>query len=194
MAAGGIDGRTARSVRTKAAIVDACLALVAAGDLRPTAPRVAEKAGVSVRSVFQHFADLESLFATVGDEALRRFRARAMDVDPDLPLDERVAAAVEQRSALLEDLTPLRRSVAVNATDSPSAIERMRLAHSVFRVEVSRVFANELDGDSVLLDAVDGVMSWPLWDQLRTLIGLEQPDARVVLERIVLSLLRPGAE
>ena len=181
-------------MRTRASIVDACLALVAAGDLRPTAPRVAEKAGVSVRSVFQHFADLESLFATVGDEALRRFRARGLDVEVGLPLEERVTVVVEQRTALLEDLTPLRRSVAVNAADSPSAIERMRLAHAVFRSEVTTVFAAELGDDTQLLDAVDGVLSWPLWDQLRTLVGLEPPEARLVIERIVLSLLKPCAE
>src|SRR5262245_42069407 len=83
---GGIDGRTARSMRTKAAIVDACLALVDAGDLRPTAPRVAEKAGVSVRSVFQHFADLDSLFAAVGDEAVSRLKNRGLHLDPDEPV------------------------------------------------------------------------------------------------------------
>ena len=62
-----IDGRTARSQRTRSAIVAACIELVEEGDLRPTAPRVAERAGVSVRSVFQHFDDLEGLFAAVGD-------------------------------------------------------------------------------------------------------------------------------
>ena len=44
------DGRTLRSLRTREAIVDATIALLEQGDLRPTAPRVADQAGVSVRS------------------------------------------------------------------------------------------------------------------------------------------------
>ncbi|HEY0938137.1 MAG TPA: hypothetical protein VGD91_30885, partial [Trebonia sp.] len=51
------DGRAARSHRSRRAIVEALRALHAEGDLRPTAPRVAERAGVSVRTVWQQFAD-----------------------------------------------------------------------------------------------------------------------------------------
>jgi hypothetical protein len=52
------DGRVARSHRSRRAIVDAMRALHAEGDLRPTAPRVAERAGVSLRTVWQQFADM----------------------------------------------------------------------------------------------------------------------------------------
>src|ERR1043165_6133853 len=58
-----VDGRTARAQRTRAAVVDALLQLINEGDLRPTAPRIAERAKVSLRSVFQHFTDLEALYA-----------------------------------------------------------------------------------------------------------------------------------
>ena len=36
-------------------------ALHAEGDLRPTAPRIAERAGVSLRTVWQQFTDMETL-------------------------------------------------------------------------------------------------------------------------------------
>jgi hypothetical protein len=44
------------------AVVDALLGLIESGDLWPTAPRASRRAGVSLRSVFQHFTDL-ALFA-----------------------------------------------------------------------------------------------------------------------------------
>ena len=53
-----IDGRLARSARTRHAVVDALLDLLGEGDLRPTAARIAERAGVSLRIVFHHFEDL----------------------------------------------------------------------------------------------------------------------------------------
>ena len=44
-----VDGRTARSERTRTAIVDAHLQLIREGDLRPTAEKIAKQAGVSLR-------------------------------------------------------------------------------------------------------------------------------------------------
>ena len=58
-----VDGRTARSERTRNAIVDAHLRLIHEGDLRPTAERIAKQAGVSLRALWSHFSDLEALFA-----------------------------------------------------------------------------------------------------------------------------------
>jgi AcrR family transcriptional regulator len=68
------DGRVARSYRSRRAIIDAMRALHAEGDLRPTAPRVAERAGVSLRTVWQQFADTETLLVEANrrdDEILR---------------------------------------------------------------------------------------------------------------------------
>src|SRR6476659_8184485 len=92
------DGRTARAVRTRDAIVDACIALGEAGDLRPTAPRIAEHAGVSVRSVFQHFDDLETLFSAVGARVVQRIGPLYTPIDVSRPLSERLDSMVEQRA------------------------------------------------------------------------------------------------
>src|SRR3954449_8546924 len=110
-----IDGRTARALRTREAIVDASIALVDEGDLRPTAPRIAERAKVSVRSVFQHFDDLEGLYAAVGDRLVERLSYVGMSVSTDLPVDARVAEVVRHRSSLLEAITPIRRAATVHA-------------------------------------------------------------------------------
>ena len=56
------DGRTVRAERTRQALVDALLGLLDAGVLSPTAAAIAQRAGVSERSLFQHFPDREALF------------------------------------------------------------------------------------------------------------------------------------
>ena len=71
-AAEKIDGRTARARRTREAIVDATLALLDAGNLRPSADEIAERAGVSPRSIFQHFGDRETLQRAVGARQTER--------------------------------------------------------------------------------------------------------------------------
>ena len=52
--------------------MDALLELLDEGDVRPTAERIAERAGVSERSVFQHFADREALFQAVAARQYER--------------------------------------------------------------------------------------------------------------------------
>jgi AcrR family transcriptional regulator len=194
-----VDGRTARALRTKEAIVDAAIALVEEGDVRPTAPRIAERALVSVRSVFQHFDDLESLYAAVADRLLVRVAGLVSDVDPSAPLADRIEGFVAQRSRLLEAISPIRRAANVHAPFSPEITERLRAGHEFFTAEVERAFGPELDAlagadgeRAELLDALSMVASWPSWETLRTLDGLNQARARRVMERSLAALLAPG--
>src|SRR3989442_631472 len=105
----GVDGRTARAHRTRRAVVDALLALIEEGDVRPTAPRIAERAGVSLRSIFQHYTDLETLFAELTNRQLERLGEVARRLPRDGPFEERLDAFVTQRAKVLELLTPVRR-------------------------------------------------------------------------------------
>jgi AcrR family transcriptional regulator len=54
-----VDGRRARSERSKQAIIEASLALMEEGNLIPTAQQISNRAGVGMRSFFRHFEDME---------------------------------------------------------------------------------------------------------------------------------------
>jgi len=106
-----IDGRSARALRTREAIVDACVSLIEDGELRPTAPRVAERAGVSVRSVFQHFADLPALHSAVlaaRQRDLPRFIRKTGFFESDCGsgrISRRVAKELDHRVSLFQVFT-----------------------------------------------------------------------------------------
>jgi TetR/AcrR family transcriptional regulator of autoinduction and epiphytic fitness len=55
------DGRVLRGERNREAIVEALLELYQEGDPQPPARAIAERAGVSLRTVFQHFNDMDTL-------------------------------------------------------------------------------------------------------------------------------------
>lgn len=189
-----VDGRTARAVRTREAIVDACIALVSNGDLRPTAPRIAERAGVSVRSVFQHFDDLESLYAMVAERSVGRIAQLIVPVDPELPFEERLATFMAQRCALLEALTPIRRAANVHAPFSKEITKRLQAGHDFLRAEAGQVFASELAAvdageREVLLDMLDTMLSWSSWESLRTLNARSAEQAADVLTRLARAAL-----
>jgi TetR/AcrR family transcriptional regulator, regulator of autoinduction and epiphytic fitness len=184
-----LDGHTARAVRTRAAIVEACIELIDEGDLRPTAPRIAERASVSVRSVFQHFADLDTLFVAVGGRVVERSQHLVGPIDPELPLAERVDALVTQRTRLLEELTPIRRSAMVHQADSPEIGRMFGEAHELGRTQVKGVFQHELasleDGRRQLIDAIDVALSWSTWEVLRMANGRSIDEARAVVQQMV---------
>src|ERR1044072_1686338 len=60
-------GRTRRAAETRRKIIEAAKAMIEETSEAPTVVGVARRADVSVRSVFQHFGDVESLFVTVVD-------------------------------------------------------------------------------------------------------------------------------
>jgi len=191
-----VDGRTARAVRTRDAIVDACIALVDGGDLRPTAPRIAEEAGVSVRSVFQHFDDLETLFAAVGERVVLRLSRLIVPIDPSLALEDRITSLVSQRANLLEVVTPIRRAASAHSVGSAEIGRMFQAGHCFLRQQVSAVFAPELErageGAGVLLDSLDVVLAWSTWETLRLLEGRSEDEARLVQEWLVRAALHAG--
>lgn len=191
--AGQVDGRTLRSLRTREAIVDATIELLEAGDLRPTAPRVAERAAVSVRSVFQHFDDLETLHAAVAERLATRLVGLVLPVSPELPLADRLARFVHQRSVLLEAVTPIRRAADVHGPFSTEITARLRDGQAFLRAELERTFAPELaaagDDRAELLDALDACLSWATWDTIRAGMGRDRERAERLLCRLATAVL-----
>ena len=186
------DGRTLRSLRTREAIVDATIGLLEDGDLRPTAPRVAERASVSVRSVFQHFDDLESLHAAVAERLVDRVAALVPPIDPQGPLDERLDRFVRQRCLLLEAVTPIRRAADVHGPFSTEITARLRDGQAFLRAELGHTFGPELVAGSLAvdrLDALDMVLSWATWTGLRSGLGRSPEEAARVLRSMAAAVL-----
>ena len=104
------DGRVTRGQRNREAIIDALLACYEAGTLRPSVHEVAARAGVSARSVHNHFADVEALRAEVAQRQWERIRARCSARDRRDPSPTGSHELVDQRAAVFEAVTPVRRA------------------------------------------------------------------------------------
>ena len=192
-----VDGRTARARRTREAVVEALLTLYAAGDLSPTAQRVADEAGVALRTVYGHFTDMETLWAEAGQRELVRLSRLAQPIPTGLPLEERIERFCAQRAAVLEALLPVMRAARLREPFSPQLLANKRLFVEVGDREVARVFGTELAGldradRSRLLDALYLAASGPAWEALRGDRGLAVPVAAQVLRRTVTALLVPA--
>ena len=188
------DGRLLRSVRTRTAVIDALLALHEDGELSPTALRVADRAGVALRTVYGHFADMEALYAESGEREMARLALVATPVPPDLPYDERVAAFAAGRARVLEWLLPVMRAAALREHTSPSLLANRQRFVARGDAEVAQVFARELSAlapgqRSDVLHAVHQVAGGPAWVALRMDRELSPQQAGTLLVRTLVPVL-----
>jgi TetR/AcrR family transcriptional regulator, regulator of autoinduction and epiphytic fitness len=188
-----VDGRTARSERTRNAIVDAHLQLISGGDLRPTADRIAKTAGVSLRALWSHFADMEALFTASGKRVLEIRDAAHRPISPDLPLAERIDAFCRQRARLLEQIGPTAKAAAIKEPFSETLRRYRRMHVKRVRDELTTLFAAEVNGNDELLDALTAVSMWPTWSTWRENMDLSVPAARSALALTITSLLANAA-
>lgn len=191
-----MDGRRARGVRTRAAIIDALLELVGTGDLAPTAQRIADRAGVSVRSVYQHFDDVEGLFKEAAARARALATEQAPRIDARLSVSERIDALVCARSTVLEEMLPFGRASRLVEASSQDLRDARHDLDQANRKELQRVFAPELrplsgTARTRAVKTLDLLTSWSAWDQLRgsgTSVKSAQQVMRAGLESVLRSL------
>lgn len=180
------DGRAARSYRTRRAIIDAMRELHAEGDLRPTAPRIAERAGVSLRTVWQQFADREELLAEAVRRDLEILLSLVRKIEPDQPLMARIGSFVGQRTSILEEMTPSWRAARIQEPFSGLLSGNKARMISRARAELEKVFGPELDRLSgqereQLVDALHVISIWEFWESLRTDLRLGPRQAQGVI-------------
>src|SRR3954452_20572444 len=165
------------------------LALLDEGDMRPTAGRIAARAGVSERTLFQPFSDRESLFPGAEPAQAERIGPRIEAVPAgEAPVDERVQAFVAQRARVLERVTPVRRAALLLEPSSDTIAGWLRAVRDGAAVEVAGVFAPELEGRSradrdQLLAALVTAAAWPAWESLRAHQGLSPGRAEAAMRR-----------
>ncbi len=191
---GRTDGRSARSERTQAAVVDALLALTDEGDLRPTAARIALRAGVSLRTVFQHFQDMDLLYAIAAERQYQRMSSLLAPPPAEGSLDARIEAFVAHRARLLEAITPVRRAALLSEPFSDVLATRLQATRLRAQRDVERAFATELRalaaGDRrEVVAALTLATAWPAWESLRAHQRLGVRQARGVMARMLRALL-----
>jgi AcrR family transcriptional regulator len=188
------DGRAARAARTRDAVIDAFLELIDAGESQPTARSIAARAGVSLRSVYVRFQDLDAVIVS----AAQRQWERVLEITEPLPTSgpraARLDAFVVQRCRVLELIAPVRRAAESQEAGSPALQSLLSWARQAARDEIARVFAIELDAlpraeRTRLLDALDVAAGTATWEALRRHRGRAASTSRRVVAEMLGALL-----
>jgi len=196
------DGREARAERTKKLVADALIDLIEEGDLRPTSKAIAERAGVSERTIFQHFADLETLFDVSARRLGERIVQKRVYIPDQGPFEARLKAHLDEMIYLAQAMTPVRQASRLHEPFSPVLRKALRTWRDELRNGIDRVYGSELsvfspERRTEAVEALALLATWSSWDNMLRNSCLEPERARSVIEfgfRAVLGQPQPSPE
>ncbi|MGN6795242.1 MAG: hypothetical protein ACTHJW_22875 [Streptosporangiaceae bacterium] len=155
-----VDGRTARKDRNMVAVLDAVLELFIKGDLIPSPEAIAQRSGVSLRSVYRYLAASRDLVHAAIERHLERVGPLfALDQVGEGPFATRVEDFVAARLRLYQAIAPMARAAQartrMRATPASQIIrESLNARRGLLRVQLSRHFAAELATFGPRADAI----------------------------------------
>ena len=189
------DGRNLRRLHSHDRAVDAVLDLIGEGISSPTAQQIAERSGISIRTVFRLTGDVESLHAAAVNRQAERTAPLYVTLHSEGLLGDRIGALVENRATIFEAIAPVRRVAERLAPRSEPIARGLAQSHRLLRTQVTATFDTELsplanEQRRDVLNGADVASSWETWDQLRRVKGLSRQESERVVRRLLEGVLR----
>ncbi|MEN9718599.1 MAG: hypothetical protein RIQ99_1477 [Pseudomonadota bacterium] len=183
------DGRRARSRSSRTRIVEALLDLVGKGEVAPSAARVAEVAGVGLRSVFRHFADMDALYSAMG----ATIEQQVMPIIAQDPIGDTWKAKLfdiaERRAKVFEAIMPYRISASIKRFQSAFLMERY---HHMVRLEADMIAPHlpaAVKADRIAAHGLNVILGFQTWRLLRHDHQLPVDEATAVVRRLLTDAL-----
>lgn len=179
------DGRRERSRSSRSKIIAAMLDLVGNGDVAPSAARVAEVAGVGLRSVFRHFDDMDELYKEMGDVIEARVMPIILQAPSGATWKEKLIDIAHRRVKVFETILPFRISANLKRFQSPYLMQDYR---RMLRLESETVEAHlprAVKDDVVAARGLNVILSFQTWRLLRHDQDLPVDDAKAVVRRLL---------
>lgn len=191
------DGRRVRSLRTRAAIIDAFVELLRETETVPTAAEIGKRAGCSTRSVFERFVDFKSLAAAAFDHLLQSGLSTPVGDMPTRDRAARIAFHVKVRATNCENWLPLWRVLMRASIGSAELLKaRVAIVRALSRARVELMYAPELAALSperreATLIGLEALTDYEAWGRMREHYALSFEEACAVWRLTTDQLLPP---
>jgi AcrR family transcriptional regulator len=169
-----VDGRSLRRERNRQDIVDALLGLIENGETEISAALIASKAGLSERSIFRYFDDVNDLYRSVCDLAFSKEIEYALIDDAGVgSLDTKIENFVNQRVRIYtmnEKIAPAARSFAFK---NPIIKNQLVVGRKLLRTQIIKHFAEELSAfekqqQQAAVAIIDSLTTFESYDMMRS--------------------------
>lgn len=176
-----VDGRRVRGADNRRRIVDALLKLVATGTVSPNAEQVATEAGVALRTVFRHFADMDSLYREISERMQAEIQPIIVRPFASNDWRERLVELVDRRAQVFERLLPFKIAGDAHRHGSPYLTTEQGAIVKAIRQALRNALGTKIADDKTRFEALDLMLSFESWRRLRVDQGLSARDARAVM-------------
>ena len=179
------DGRRERSRSNHAKIIAAGIDLLGKGEYAPSAARVAEVAGVGIRSVFRHFEDMDALYRQLGAEVELKVWPIMLQQLEGVTWKERIVSLAKRRMTIQEITFHYRVAADLRRFDTPYMMDDHR---RVLRIEfemINACLSETARADTSGTAGIYALLSFANWQSLRNDQGLSAEDARNVVLRLL---------
>jgi AcrR family transcriptional regulator len=190
------DGRRLRSKRTRQLIIEAFLGLLRDNPQMPTAVQIAERAGYSVRSIFERFPDLNALRIAATDHSLAQILAPPARAVGDR--SSRLSQQVTTRAHACEEGIALWRVLLqfADQDETGQLNERLARGREMAIADMALTYGVELESVSnaerrQLLIALEALTDFESWARMREQHGLSFDEACTVWIGAIDRLLPP---
>jgi AcrR family transcriptional regulator len=165
-----IDGRRARRERGRLAVIDAMFSLLQDGKIPVSAELVAERAGVSVASVFRYFDGLDDLQLQTFERFRERFEPLLAVAPGAVTLEERIDAFVTSRLDLYEQAGAIMAVGRLRALEHEPLVAASAEMRGLLAGQVRSVFADDvvtLSSATDVVAVIDALTALESWDVMR---------------------------
>ena len=184
-----VDGRRERSAASRRQILAAMIDLVESGQPSPTAETVAARAGVSLRTVFRHFEEMEKLHLELAAVVFERVRPIL-----DRPIEQRewpdsLTDAIARRAEFFEMMAPFKTAIDVHRHRSRAIAAQHRRITVMSRDLLAASVPSQLLADREKFELLSLLLSLEAWQRLREQQGLTVEESRQAVLRAARALI-----
>ncbi len=189
------DGRTMRRRRNRDAVIASLIGLINEGDLDPTVTKIADRAGVSHRSIFRYFDDLNDLALTAIQTEFRAVFSTLMIAEPGQGTrEQRVDQLIDTQLRTLERTHTLGRVARSKSVQIPEIDHGLQVVHEFRLDQIKRQFAIEFEtmvpdrADAIAMTIVV-ILGFEGFDMYRRTLGHSVDEVRSIWTMTLHSLL-----
>ncbi len=184
------DGRLLRTQRSRQAILDAAYHLMYSDGVMPTAQVIADKAGVTIRTLFRHFPEMDLLYREMHELTFEAYGNEYQKGDKTGTLEQRASNAVVTFTNAYSKL----RNVFLVTKSMLRGSPFLRENYARLQKRLSKRLLDWLPELAEMTDdtheAVDALLSFEFWHRLHLIQGLSKKRTVHLIETMVLDQLQ----
>ena len=187
------DGRRARSVVSRSRIIKAIVELVAEGDPDPSATTVAERTGISLRTVFRHFEEKDTILHAIDDLLVAAYQPVFAAPYRSDGWKDQLFELIERRCAVNEAAAIFRISAVMERYRSPFVAEKYRRLYAAEKRMLDAVLPIELQTSTNAGREVLIACSFDSWRLLRQDEELSADQTIAAIKQLISQILERTA-